>query len=134
LRLLADPKVNAVNLSSTILGGLYNGKALLFTGDAGAESLQRLLDYHDLAGCNWMQIPHHGSINNMTQDLVDFFRPQVAYVSAGGNDDHPHAAVVSAFKRARAKVFSTHYPTSGDLWKHFGEVPERGNYSRATPL
>jgi beta-lactamase superfamily II metal-dependent hydrolase len=134
LELLADPEVNAGNLSSTILGGLFGESVLFFTGDAGAESLRRVLDYDNLAGCDWMQIPHHGSINNITQELVKFFKPRVAYVSAEGNDHHPHGAVIRAFKSAGTKVFSTHHPNSGNLRRSMGDVPERGNYSPATPL
>ena len=53
-----------------------------------------MFDYKDLIGCSWMQIPHHGSINNITQALVDFFSPNTAYISAEGNEHHPHDAVV----------------------------------------
>jgi beta-lactamase superfamily II metal-dependent hydrolase len=134
LQLLADPQLNAENLSSTILGGVYDGEVILFTGDAGNESLTRVRDYQDLAGCRWMQVPHHGSINNITQSLVDFFRPTTAYVSAEGNEHHPHDAVVHAFKKAGAKVFSTHHPSGANLCHRIGDVPMRDGYSAATPL
>jgi beta-lactamase superfamily II metal-dependent hydrolase len=134
LQLLDDPSLNAENLSSTILGGMYEGEAVLFTGDAGNESLTRVFDYEDLIGCRWMQIPHHGSIYNITQSLVDFFSPRTAYVSAEGNDDHPHDAVIHAFKKAGTKVFSTHYPNGGNLRHRIGDIPRREGYSSATPL
>lgn len=134
LQLLDDPPLNAENLSSTILGGEYNGKVIVFTGDAGNESLTRVRDYMYLAGCRWMQIPHHGSVNNITQSLVDFFSPKTAYVSAEGNEDHPHDAVVHAFKEAGTKVFGTHQPYSRNLRHRIGNVPSRNGYSIATPL
>jgi beta-lactamase superfamily II metal-dependent hydrolase len=132
LQLLDAPHLNAENLSSTILGGKYDREVFLFTGDSGNESLTRVLDYEDLMGCSWMQIPHHGSIHNITQDLVDFFRPTRAYVSAGGNAHHPHEAVVSAFKSAGSKVFSTQ--NNNHLWFHHGEVPDRDGYRPAKRL
>lgn len=134
LRLLDDPPLNAENLSSTILGGAYNGEVIVFTGDAGNESLTRVLDYTDLAGCRWMQLPHHGSINNITQSLIDFFSPKTAYVSAEGNKDHPHDAVIHAFKMAGTEVFGTHHPFSRSLRHRIGNVPSRIGYSAATPV
>lgn len=132
LELLDQPQLNAENLSSTILGGMYRRQVMLFTGDSGNESLSRVLHYKELMGCDWMQIPHHGSINNITQALIDFFSPTRAYVSAEGNQDHPHDAVVHAFKEAGTMVFSTQ--NNGHLWFHHGEVPKRENYDPATPL
>ena len=134
LWLLDDPQLKAENLSSTVLGGIYDGKVILFTGDSGDESLTRVRDYKDLIGCRWMQIPHHGSINNITQSLVDFFRPKTAYVSAEGNEHHPHDAVIHAFKERGARVFSTHHPRGCNLCHRIGDVPRRNVYFSATPL
>jgi competence protein ComEC len=79
------------------------------------------------------KIPHHGSLYNITQPLVDLFRPRTAYVSAAGNDDHPHPAVVAAFKEAGATVYSTQKPNS-HLWFSVGSVPKRNDYVDAVPL
>ena len=132
LQLLDEPRLNAENLSSTILRTNYSNDVILLTGDSGNESLTRVRDYSDLIGCRWMQIPHHGSINNITQSLVDFFCPTTAYVSAEGNEHHPHDAVVHAFKEAGTVVYSTQ--NNGHLWFPIGDVPGRANYSPATPL
>jgi beta-lactamase superfamily II metal-dependent hydrolase len=134
LQLLDDPELNAENLSSTILGGNYDGEIVLIAGDSGNESLTQVRDYKDLVGCRWMQIPHHGSINNITQSLVDFFRPKTAYVSAEGNKHHPHDAVVHAFKEGGTTGFSTHHPNGCNLCHRIGDVPLRNGYFSATPL
>lgn len=132
LRLLDEPQLNAENLSSTIMGMEYKGDVILLTGDSGNESLKRVQGYTELIGCRWMQIPHHGSINNITQALVDYFSPTTACVSAEGNEDHPHGAVVQAFKKCGTRVYSTQ--NNGHLRFRIGDVPQRGNYRPATPL
>ena len=70
------------------------------TADAGAASLKHPANYAKLAGSPWMQIPHHGSLYNITQELVDHPRAKFGYVSAEGNDGHPHPNAIAAFKKA----------------------------------
>jgi beta-lactamase superfamily II metal-dependent hydrolase len=132
-KLLDDPKTEAENLSCTVLATKLGKDLLLLTADAGAESLRHAADYADLSNCRWMQIPHHGSLYNITQPLVDLLRPKSAYVSAAGNDEHPHPAVVAAFKEAGATVYSTQKPNA-HLWFSVGSVPKRDDYVNAVPL
>ena len=133
--LLESPPARPENDSSVILGTAYDDEIYLFTGDAGPRALERAKDSFEIAGCTWMQLPHHGSRNNMTASLVEHFAPQTAYVSAPGNDDHPHRAVVDAFKEAGTSVYSTHYPSDGHLYFSKGNVPDRpGINGPATPL
>jgi len=131
-KLLADPKTQAENLSCTVLATRMKEELMLLTADAGATSLEHARGYAKLASCYWMQIPHHGSLYNITQKLVDYFKPKISYVAAEGNDDHPHPEVVAAFKKAGATVYSTQ--NNGHLWFRLGEVPKRDNYGPATPL
>jgi hypothetical protein len=72
----------------------------------------------------------------VTEELIAYFKPGTAFVSADGTRKHPRRAVVNAFKAVGAKVFSTHYPppNGGHKWFHLGTVPDRPDYSDATPL
>lgn len=133
--LLASPPARAENDSSVILVAVYGGDTYLFTGDAGPQALEHAKDSYEVADCTWMQLPHHGSRNNITAALVEHFAPRVAYVSASGSDDHPHRAVVNAFKEAGAQVYGTHYPSAGHLYFRVGDVPEPPDFNNAaTPL
>ncbi len=133
--LLESPPARAENDSSVILSAVYGGKTYLFTGDAGPQALERAKDSCEIANCRWMQLPHHGSRNNITAALVEHFAPRTAYVSAPGGEDHPHRAVVDAFKEVGARVYSTHYPSDGHLYFRVGDVPEPPGFNgAATPL
>lgn len=130
----ANPQTQPENNSSAILALPHAKGVHLLTGDAGAQALACAADAYNLANCHWMQIPHHGSRRNITQALINHFKPSVAFVSAEGSVKHPRRAVVNAFKNAGSRVYSTHYPRKSGLWHHRGSVPNRDGYSSATAL
>jgi len=124
------------NNSSTILWAKQANDAFLFTADAGVEALTLAKQAYQLSSLCWMQIPHHGSRRNVNEDLIAYFKPQTAFVSADGTNKHPRRKVVNAFKAVGTRVFSTHYPTpnGGNKWFSLGTVPLRPDYTVAVPL
>ncbi len=125
-----NPTTQPFNNTSVILGGLFNGQTLLFTADAGADAIGRIPNqWEDLA---WMQVPHHGSDGNLSQDLIERFRPKFANISACGDSSHPDRAIVSGLVKVGSQVFSTHL--SGNLQFHIGNVPYRPDYEPAVPM
>jgi beta-lactamase superfamily II metal-dependent hydrolase len=123
------------NDSSVILATKFSSDVFVFTSDAGLPALYAAAkNYPSLGSCCWMQIPHHGSRRNINEDLIEFFHPKVAFVSASGTKKHPRRKVVNAFQDVGTGVFSTHYPVSGHLWYHVGFVPHRADYGRAVSL
>ncbi len=132
--LLESPETTPENNSSVILATVFNQGKYLFTSDAGVPALKLALAAYDLSGCYWMQVPHHGSRRNITAELIEHFSPRLAYVSASGSVKHPRRAIVNAFKKAGATVYSTHYPTPTSLWNHNGTVPSRSDYGGAVAL
>jgi beta-lactamase superfamily II metal-dependent hydrolase len=132
--LLSDPHTTPENESSVVTGANHDGKVMLFTADAGTCALTNVVSSYKVKDLHWMQIPHHGSRRNVTESLIETFKPTIAYVSAAGNDKHPRRAVVNAFKKVGSRVYSTHYPSSGHLRYYVGTVPTRTGYDSATPL
>ena len=68
--------VSDVNNSSVVTLFSYDGATALFTGDAGVEALEPVVEQlHDAAlapgGLQFVQIPHHGSRRNVGSDLLD---------------------------------------------------------------
>jgi len=126
------PTTTPENEASTVLSVNYVGGKFLFTSDAGVGALNSVQEF-DLSDCAWMQIPHHGSHNNITPALVEYFRPEVAFVSADGLG-HPHDSVIEAFKRVGATVLSTHSAQMGCLRHEVGYVPRQPRYRHPRPL
>jgi beta-lactamase superfamily II metal-dependent hydrolase len=132
--LLPDPHTTPENESSVVTGFTWGESVMLLTSDAGTSALTNVAANYAVASLHWMQIPHHGSRRNLTETLIETFAPKTAFVSASGDVKHPRRAVVNAFKKLGASVFSTHYPSGGHLRYHLGTVPARNGYGPATPL
>ncbi len=127
-----NPNTQPFNNTSAIIGGLFAGNKLLFTSDAGADALELIPpDWKDLL---WMQMPHHGSDENLSQKNIERFCPKIAYVSACGDTSHPDKAIVNGLIKVGAQVFSTHSLSPGHLWYWLGAVPSRAGYGPAIPL
>ncbi len=127
-----NPSTQPFNNSSVILGVLFNGQSYLLTADAGCDALRRIPA--EWKALKWMQVPHHGSDGNLSQELIERFCPRVANISAKGDSSHPSRAIVSGLVKVGAQVFSTHLANPGHLWYHDGNVPCRLNYSPAVPM
>lgn len=111
------------NSSTVILLELASGKKLLFTGDAGREALGLAHDNftalgHQAGELSFVQVPHHGSRQNVGPDILSKFlgdktavadeQRGTAYVSAAANctkDGHPKKSVTNAFRRRGYPVY-----------------------------
>jgi len=131
---LGEAPTEPENNSSTILWASHEKEGCLFTADAGVEALTLAKTDYTLSNLKWMQISHHGSRRNVNKELIEYFKPTTAFVSADGTKKHPRRAVVNAFKAVGTTVYSTHYPTGGDLRFNLGSVPVREGYVSAKPL
>ena len=134
------------NESSVILYANIDGRGILLTGDAGAKALTWAADYSDsyginLAECRFVQVPHHGSRNNVTPSVLDrilgpkqdekasFKTTSFASVSAKC-ETHPRRRVVNAFIRRGAKVIVT----KGSTKHHYHNMDAREGWITAEPL
>jgi beta-lactamase superfamily II metal-dependent hydrolase len=127
-----NPSTQPYNNTSVILGATYGTSRMLFTSDAGADALRQVsLLWRNLV---WLQVPHHGSDGNLSQDLIERFCPTIAYISACGDSSHPSRAIVSGLVKVGARVFSTHHPSPLHLRYFIGFVPDRWGYVDAVPL
>lgn len=103
----------AENESSVILLGVFGVESVLFTADAGAAGLSEavlLAARHgiSLKNLRLLQLPHHGSRNNLNPALLDLITARTAFVSASAKSPtHPRRAVTNAFQRRGTSVFAT---------------------------
>ncbi len=100
---LDDPKTSAKNDSSMIilLKDSKNNPVALFTGDAGVGSIKKALRNAKKVGVEYknvrlMQLPHHGSIKNISEEILDLVNPEQIFVSAPDNNvEHPSKLVAN---------------------------------------
>ena len=138
---------SARNDSSVILQVMVDGGRLLFTGDAGIPALGYAADCIVANGWNYhplrlIQIPHHGSRNNVGPRILDRLvgpvrpfpvRPfdswgnisAVVSCSPDGAPEHPNGRVLNAFRRRGVRCFQT---KGGPFWFHYQTPPRYGGF------
>ena len=109
---LDEVETSARNASSAIVLFEYEGFKTLFTGDAGVESIECAIDYAvknniNLKNLNYFQLPHHGSIKNISKKITDKIIAIEYFVSAPSNsEDHPSKLLLNYFQyKLNKKVF-----------------------------
>ncbi len=104
-----DSTHNASSLIFLFLpNGLY-GEKYLFCGDASREAFEKVLYKEEMRNCDWLKVPHHGSIHNLDTALIKFINPKIAYISASGDDKHPAVEIIDALRANQTKVYSTNH-------------------------
>lgn len=106
-------ETSAENLSSAVTLLEFASKKYLFTGDAGINSMKRVITYCienklDISSIEFMQVPHHGSKRNISPSILNNIKCKSAFVSASKHaPKHPAKKVTNALKRRGAQVFKT---------------------------
>lgn len=81
----------------------YKGFSALFTGDAEKEEMDKISGHY-----NVLKVPHHGSINSYSKDMMDNSTIETAIVSVGKNNfGHPSAKIIDEFKAKNVNVLRT---------------------------
>ncbi|MFC0342999.1 ComEC/Rec2 family competence protein [Epilithonimonas hispanica] len=123
-----DGETSAENRSSAVVMLRFAGKKYLFSGDAGIDSLQRVLDFAeeefiDISFVDFFQIPHHGSKRNISPSILDSIKCTTAFVSASKDSPkHPAKKVTNALLRRGATVLKT----GGKILGHHQNAPRSG--------
>jgi len=141
-----DGETSCENESSVVLYGNLDGRGVLLTGDAGIQALGKACDYAstldiDLTSCRFVQVPHHGSRNNVSPSVLNrLIGPKIAqgtaatktaFVSASKDSEvHPRKVVTNAFLRRGADV----HQTKGQSKRHSHNMPDRDGWSASTPV
>ena len=140
---------SAENLSGLIVAlKMPNKDILLFTGDAGMDSLWPAMRQFtkfqlDRRNIRFFQVPHHGSCQNLGPSILDFIfgrpdhpnqtDPVSAYISVAANPDyeHPSRRVINALCSRNCEVFKTQ---GRSLSFQVGNVPCRNGWVAASKL
>ena len=93
---------------------------VLITGDMGAETELRLIEYADIPNIEMLVAGHHGSRNSTSKALLDAAKPEIAAISVGINSyGHPSAETLARLREVDAVVYRT--DENGAITVKFGE-------------
>lgn len=110
-----------------------NGKKYLFTGDAGRDAMTHIMqkDVNKIQNIEWLKVPHHGSKYNMSNDIINHLRPNVAYISTEKYGHYMSKAVVNVLNKLGCEVYTTNI--NGSMCHHHNTKTHNG-YSTAKPV
>ncbi len=85
---------------------------ILFTGDASAfilDKVSKKLSEQSLIPIDILKVPHHGSKNGLTSDLLRLADPTLSVISVGKNNSygHPSKVILDFFKALNKKYVRT---------------------------
>ncbi len=96
---------------SIVLLASYKEFDALLTGDIEnklSDALSLEFSVLSLKSLDYIKIPHHGSDNGITPDLLDVIKPQVAVISVGKNSyGHPTDKVLKLLSNRSIKLYRT---------------------------
>lgn len=102
----SNKSVNELSLVFNLTFGEFDA---LFTGDIVPESLDEVLSTGRISDIEYLKVPHHGSKNGLTKELLDKAKPEVAVISLGKNNryGHPHSEVLKLLEDKSIQTFRT---------------------------
>lgn len=143
-----DVSTSAENESSVVLYAYIADRGILLTGDAGIYALSHTAAYAEAHGVSlpqslkFVQVPHHGSRNNVSPSVLDRIigpkttvptsgRRMTTFVSAAKESElHPRKMVVNGFLRRGASVMAT----KGQSIRHHHNMGQRDGWSSVDSL
>ena len=95
----------------------------LLTADIGPAVIDNILETGKVHNVEYIKIPHHGSKNGLTTELVYATTPEIAVISVGKNPwGHPHREVLDMLESYGLRVLRTdevgdvEVVTDGERW------------------
>ena len=140
---------NDPNAQSTIMSfKLSNDLSLTVTGDAETSTFKTIVEAakqtinimnenerEEILGIKRILIvPHHGAEDNISEEMIDFFKPNLSIISAanGKQFGHPHAKVIKWLsKNINTPIFDELGEKSNSLL-YFGQYDDDKWYSKGS--
>ena len=97
----------------TVLKLSYNNTNFLLTGDASKKVFRRLIKSGIDIQADYLKIPHHGSSNNIDENILDAIDPKFAIIShdngkfGNANDTHPNKETIDLLRNRNIDILVT---------------------------
>ncbi len=100
---------NEPNANSVVVRLDYGKFSMLLTGDAEAQTEERMISKDANLQVRILKVGHHGSKYATSENFLKAVKPEVAVISDGANNryGHPSPDVLSRLKAAGVKLYRT---------------------------
>ncbi|MBO5796780.1 MAG: MBL fold metallo-hydrolase [Clostridia bacterium] len=97
------------NEQSVVCRVTHGSQRLLFTGDAGREAENNLLEAGVDLRADLLKVGHHGSSSSSTADFLKAVGAKIGIISCGVDNDygHPHKEVLERMKKQGVTLYRT---------------------------
>ena len=97
------------NENSVVCRITHGEKQFLFTGDAGVEAEQQLLEGGVDLKSSFLKVGHHGSDTSSSTRFLRAVSPEIAVISCGADNEygHPHSEILARLRNIGAQVYRT---------------------------
>jgi competence protein ComEC len=112
---LAKYRISGVtNLYSIVYKLSFKNFSGFFTGDMPGEISDKLAALGGVEPVNYIKVPHHGSVNGLTENLLKVLMPKIAVISVGKNIwNFPRPEILDMLGQYGVKILRT--DKSGDI-------------------
>lgn len=85
------------------------GKNILFMGDVGKITENKIKKEYHLPKMNILKVGHHGSKNSSGKEFLKVIKPKISIISAGINNwyGHPHQETLQNLLEVGSEIYST---------------------------
>jgi beta-lactamase superfamily II metal-dependent hydrolase len=100
---------NEPNANSVVVRLDYGDFSMLFTGDAEAQTEERMMNKGENVSAKVLKVGHHGSKYASSENFLKSVKPEIALISDAENNryGHPSQAALDRLKAIGAKLYRT---------------------------
>ncbi len=100
---------NEPNANSVVVRLDYGEFSMVFTGDAEAQTEERMINKGETLSAKVLKVGHHGSKYASSENFLKAVKPEVALISDGDANryGHPSQAALDRLKAIGAKLYRT---------------------------
>lgn len=104
-------RIDDPNEASIVMRMQYKDLSILFTGDAGAVSEEKIVSEVDESylKCDILKVCHHGSKNSSSSEFLKKVDPKLYLISCGSRNHygHPHRAALERMEKEGGSILRT---------------------------
>lgn len=130
LRAIYKDFIKCAHDACMVLRANYWDKIFLLAGDASKKVFNRLISEGTDISADYLKMPHHGSIQNISKGILDKIQPDAAIISHNNRrfgkakDTHPNMKVLNILQEKGIRIMLTN-----DVYKNGKMYMRKASYS-----
>jgi competence protein ComEC len=104
----AEKNEKDANKMSLVIKITFGNFTALVTGDVDSKTLEGILREENIKKIAYLRVPHHGSKNGLSHEVIKILEPKLAVISVGKNSyGHPSQETLDMLKENTIKTIRT---------------------------